>query len=117
MATQTIVTKQHDTKITFTHDPTINDIPVLLSETTGCSVSFLIKSDTKAVKQTAVIQANPDVPLQAQFKYDPIATDVDTEGKYKNEWELIYPPGPPTGKILTFPNNGYNVVKILSDLG
>src|SRR6266496_5672585 len=112
MAT-TIVTKQHDTKITFTDTPTIDGVPILLSALTGCTVSFLlrIKDALTGIKQTAVIQADPDVPLQAQFKYDPVGTDVQTAGKYQQEWELVYP----SGKILTFPNNGYNIVKILAD--
>lgn len=111
MATTTIVTKQHDTKITFKDNPTIDNVPVPPSDFSGCTVSFLLRCDTitppKALKQAAVIQ--PD----ASFTYDPIPTDVDTIGKYQQEWEVIYP----TGKILTFPNNGYNVVKIIADLG
>src|SRR6266496_2591808 len=110
MAT-TIITKQHDTKISFTDTPTIDGVPILLSALTGCTVSFLLKNETVAIKQTAVIQVDPDVPLQAQFKYDPVGTDVQTAGKYQQEWELLYP----SGKILTFPNNGYNIVKILAD--
>jgi hypothetical protein len=58
-------------------------------------------------KRPAII--NPD----GTFSYDPIATDVADIGKFQQEWEVIYP----TGKILTFPNNGYNVVKIIADLG
>jgi hypothetical protein len=34
-------------------------------------------------------------------------------GKFQQEWEVVYP----TGKILTFPNDGYNIVKIIADLG
>jgi hypothetical protein len=109
MAT-TIITKQHDTKITFTDSPTIDDVPLPFSSTAGCTLSFLLKNETKQIKQVAMIS---DDGGNARYSYDPIATDVDTEGKYKQEWELVYP----TGKILTFPNNGYNIVKIIADLG
>ena len=114
MAT-TIVTKQHDTKITFTDTPTIDDVPILLADIATCTVSFLlrVKDAPTGIKQAAVIQANPTIPTQAQFKYDPVPTDVATIGKFRQEWELVYP----SGKSLTFPNNGYNIVKILEDLG
>jgi hypothetical protein len=114
MAT-TMITKQHDTKIVFTHTPTIDNVPILLSELVGCTVSFLlrIKDAPTGIKQPAIIQADPNVPLQAQFKYEPVATDVQTTGKYQQEWELVFP----STKTLTFPNNGYNIVKIIDDLG
>jgi hypothetical protein len=111
----TIVTKQHDTKITFLDTPTIDGVPLTMTDLAGCSVSFLlkIKGDPTGIKQAAVIQADPAMPTQAQFKYDPVAGDVDTIGKYEQEWETLFP----SGKILTFPNNGYNIVKIIADLG
>jgi hypothetical protein len=111
MATKTIVTKLHDTKITFTDSPTIDGVPVPPTDFSGCSLSFLLKDATQtppiSIKQAAII--NPD----GTFSYDPVATDVDSVGKFQQEWEVLYP----TGKILTFPNNGYNIVKIIADLG
>jgi len=106
MAT-TIITKQHDTKIRFRDTPTIDGVPLTSGDLAGCTLSFLMKGDAKALKQPATI--NPD----ATFSYDPVATDVDTVGKYQQEWEVIFP----NTKILTFPNNGYNIVKIIADLG
>jgi hypothetical protein len=106
----TIITKQHDTKITFKDTPTINGVPVLPADLVGCTLRFLMKTQDGSappVAQTAVI--NPD----ATFSYDPIAADVANIAKYQQEWEVTYP----TGKILTYPNNGYNVVKIIADLG
>jgi hypothetical protein len=114
MATgSTIITKQHDTKIVFTHTPTIDDVPMQPADLIGCTVSFLLKDVTgviAAIKQPATITG-------AVFSYQPVASDVANVGKFQQEWELIFPPGPPNGKILTFPNNTYNVVKILADLG
>lgn len=106
MAT-TIISKQHDTKITFRDTPTIDDVPILPADLAGCTVSFLLKSADVSIKKPAVIGGD------GTFSYDPVAADVQTVGKYQQEWELVYP----SGKILTFPNNGYNVVKIIADLG
>ena len=106
MAT-TIITKQHDTKITFTDTPTIDDVPVPPGDLAGCTLSFLLKDVDFAIKQTAIIN------VDGTFSYDPTPTDVANIGKLQQEWELVYP----SGKILTFPNNGYNIVKIIADLG
>jgi hypothetical protein len=114
MAT-TMITKQHDTKIVFTDTPKIDDVPLLLSELADCTVSFIlrVKDAPTGIKQTAVIQADPLIPTQAQFKYEPVAGDVDEIGKYRQEWEVVFP----SLKILTFPNNSYNIVKIIEDCG
>jgi len=113
----TIVTKQHDTKITFADKPTIDGTQMLLTDLTGCTLSFLLRSTdsppTKNIKATATIGADPITPTLGYFTYNPVATDVDTAIKCQQEWEVIFP----TGKILTFPNNGYNIVKIIHDLG
>jgi hypothetical protein len=106
----TIITKLHDTKITFKDIPTINDIPLLPADLVGCTLSFLLKDPSNpagAIKKPAVI--NPD----ASFSYDPVAADVAIIGKFQQEWEVVYP----TAKILTFPNGTYNIVKIIADLG
>jgi hypothetical protein len=46
-------------------------------------------------------------------EYQPIPEDMETKGKFKQEWEVVFN----DGKILTFPNDGYNTVNILEDLG
>ena len=110
MATTTIITKQHDTKITFRDTPTIDGVPMLPADLVGCTLSFLLKDTAgliTAIKQTAVINGD------GTFSYDPVAGDVDEVGKFQQEWELVFP----SGKILTFPNDGYNIVKIIADLG
>jgi len=112
MATTTIVTKQHDTKVTFRDSPTINGVPVLPADLAGCTVSFLLKDTAPAstippIKQPAVIN------VDGTFSYDVVPTDVAATGKFQQEWEVAYP----NGKLLTFPNDGYNIVKIIADLG
>jgi hypothetical protein len=106
MAT-TIITKQHDTKITFRDTPTIDDVPIPPGDLAGCTLSFLLKDADTAIKKAAIIN------VDGSFSYDPVPADVATIGKFQQEWELVYP----SGKILTFPNNGYNIVKIIADLG
>jgi hypothetical protein len=108
MAT-TIITKQHDTQITFKDTPTIDGVAVPPANFSGCTLSFLLKNadGSIAIKQTAVIN------VDGTFQYSPIPSDVANIGKFNQEWEVVYP----TGKILTFPNSGYNVVKFIADLG
>jgi len=106
MAT-TIITKQHDTQITFRDTPTIDGVAVPPTQFAGCTLSFLLKGAIKVIKQTATINAD------GTFQYSPVAGDVDTIDKCQQEWEVVYP----SGKILTFPNYGYNIVKIIADLG
>jgi len=108
MAT-TIVTKQHDTKITFKDTPTIDGVALLPADLVGCTVSFLLKNTdgSIAIKQAATINGD------ATFSYNPTPTDVSTIGKFQQEWEVVYP----GGKLLTFPNSDYNIVKIIADLG
>jgi hypothetical protein len=106
----TITTKQHDTKITFTDTPTLDGVPIPPANLAGCTVSFLMKisdGSIPGIKKTAVIN------VDGTFSYDPVAGDVATIGKFQQEWEVVYP----TSKILTFPNDGYNTVKIIADLG
>ena len=107
MPTTTWVIKQHNTKITFKDSPTIDGVAVPPTDLTGSTLYFLLKNDTKAIKQSATIQAD------GSFAYSPSPSDVAATGKFQQEWEVVYP----TGQILTFPNNGYNVVKIIADLG
>ncbi len=107
----TITTKQHDTKITFHDTPTIDGVAIPPANLAGCTVSFLLKDATQtppiAIKHAAVINGD------GTFSYDPLPADVAAVGKFQQEWELVYA----TGKILTFPNDGYNTVKIIADLG
>lgn len=105
----TITTKQHDTKVTFMDTPTIDGVALSPASLVGCTVSFLMKGDALVtpIKQPAVI--NPD----GTFSYEPTSVDVGTPGEFRQEWELVYP----GGKALTFPNDGWNVVRIVGDLG
>ena len=105
--------KQHDTKGKFIDLLTIDGAPVDL---TDCTVSWLLKKTGLAFKRVAVItfpadQADPT--KRGLVEYQQIAEDVATKGKFKQEWEVIFP----DTEILTFPNDAYNNVEILADLG
>jgi hypothetical protein len=107
----TIKIKQHDTKVLFTDTPLIDGVEVPVADMTGCTVSFVMTGgDDVAIKEDASLVLTGTV---AKFEYQPVADDVSETGVFKQEWEVVYP----SGKILTFPNNGYNSVRILSDLG
>jgi len=105
-----VTVKQHDTKITFRDTPLINGMAVPPANFAGCTVSFLMKGDDTtipAIKQAAVIAGD------GTFSYAPVAGDVASIGNFKQEWEVVYP----DSSKLTFPNGGYNLVKIIADLG
>jgi len=106
---QTFIQKQGDTEVTYKDTPTIDGTPVPPAGLAGCTLRFLMKSadGTIAIAQAAIINAD------GTFQYNPVPADVANVGKFNQEWELTYP----TGKILTFPNNGYNVIKFIADLG
>lgn len=111
-----ITIKQHDTKGTFIFAPTIDGVVVLFADLAGATVSFIMKGKADddsqvAIKQPAAIV--DDGNGNANFTYDPEAGDVAKSGKFRQEWEVIYP----SGKRQTFPNGGYNTVQILPDLG
>jgi hypothetical protein len=98
--------KQNDTKGKFTDVLLLDGSAVDL---TGAAVSFLMKNADLAIKRTAVIAS----PSTGAVEYQPIAADVAVAGVFRQEWEVIFP----GGQILTFPNDSYNSVTILRDLG
>lgn len=101
--------KRGDTKGIFTDVLTLDDVAVDL---TGCSLRFIMRrrgKPAKAVNQVATITT----PATGEVSYQPVDEDVDTEGVYEQEWEVTFP----STKILTFPNNAFNTVNILRDLG
>jgi hypothetical protein len=102
-----ITLKQHDTKITFSDIPKVDGVALTPTDLSGASVKFILKSTTLAIVQPATINGD------ATFSYNPAPADVATAGDYQQEWEVTYP----SGKILTFPNDSYNTVKIIVDLG
>lgn len=105
----TIIIKQGDTQITFKDIPTINNVPLTPANVVGCTVNFMMKS----FDGSTLIRNAGTIGADASFSYSPTASDVAVPGKFQQEWELIYP----GGATLTFPNQSFNVVNILPELG
>ena len=102
--------KQNDTKPIFKDSsPSIDGVPLTPADVVGCTLKFLMKNADGSVAVSQVATINPD----ATFSYQPILADVSTPGQYRQEWQMTYS----NGKTITFPNNDYNTVNILPDLG
>jgi hypothetical protein len=107
--------KQNDTNIVFNDFPSINGVPMTPAQLVGCTVAFLLSNQTVtppiSINQAGTINT-ADTPSPS-FNYSPVPSDVSVAGTYRQEWQLTFP----NGKELTFPNNSYNVVEILPELG
>lgn len=108
-----LVIKQNDTKIVFTDTPMLNGVPLDPSTLVGCTLAFFMKSTDPAVQPPTVVTGVGTINSDGTFSYTPAPADVANAGKFTQEWEVTYP----GGGVLTFPNNGYNVVKILAEIG
>lgn len=106
-----IFIKRHDTKGKFTDTLKLNGNPIDL---TLCAVSFILKKTGLVIKQTATIlqTAPPPDASAGKVEYQPLPVDVAVKGKYRQEWEVIFP----DTEKLTVPNDGWNDVEILEDL-
>lgn len=103
-----ITIKQHDTKGKFTDVLKLDGSAVDL---TDCTVKFLMKKTGLAISRAAVI-TGPD-PTAGNVEYQPTPDDVAVKGDFKQEWEVTFP----DDSVLTFPNDDYNQIHILADLG
>ena len=77
----------------------------------GASVAFHMKRSTDAaykVKAAATVldSANGIV------RYAWTGTDLNTVGNFNFEWQVTFV----SGKVLTFPNDGYNLIHVLKEL-
>ena len=102
----TITTKQWDTKITFKDTPTIDDVVVLPADLAGCTLKFIMKNADGSILVEKVRRL-----MVMAHSAQPVVAD-DEHWEIRQEWEVKYP----DNKELTFPNNGYNIVKILESL-
>lgn len=107
-----ILIKQGDTKGKFIDTLMLNGAPIDL---TGCMVTFLMKKTGLAIRRTATIvqTAPPPDPSAGKVEYQPTSNDVAVKGKYKQEWEVIFP----DTEEITVPNQDWNTVTILEELG
>lgn len=105
----TFTTKQHDTRTALKaiHKDSTGT-PVNL---TGATVKFLMKSAAGVVKVNRLAEIHNAVGGEVWVVWQ--ASEVDTTGVYRGEFEVTYA----DGKIETFPNSGYIVINIEPDLG
>lgn len=103
----TVTIKQHDTKVIFRDTPTVNGVALTSGDLAGATLKFILKDRSGIITRTATINGD------ATFSYQVTAPDVANITEFKQEWEVTFA----DGKILTFPNNAYNVVKVIADLG
>lgn len=79
---------------------------------TGCSVKFIMTlegSSTAKVDAAAVVDSAAD----GEVSYSWGATDTDTAGLYRAEWQVTFA----GGIKRTFPADGYLYVNVVADLG
>lgn len=100
--------KKDDTKAILTDALTVDGVAVNL---TGATVFFVMKNAAMAVKRTATI--TNAVGGLVSYNLGVVPADVATIGLFNQEWEVLFA----DLTKLSFPNNDYNVVHILGDLG
>jgi hypothetical protein len=79
---------------------------------TGSTVKFIMRlsgATTAKVNAAAVVVT----AATGSVRYDWAAADTDTEGNYLAEWEITLP----SSLKLTVPNQSYDQVIVVADLG
>ena len=102
--------KQHDRSPAFS--VTLEAPAGTAIDLTGCSVKFIMTLDgatTAAVSAAATIDSAAD----GEVSYSWGATDTETAGLYRAEFEVTFA----GGTKRTFPANDYLYINILPDLG
>ena len=103
--------KQDDTSPSLA--ATLKDSDGNAVDLTGATVRFHMTerpSEGKTAKVDAA--ANVDTAASGEVSYDWQSGDTDTVGLYNAEWEVTYS----SGKIETFPADGYTVIEVTDDL-
>ena len=107
-----VTLKRNDYGAVLTDTLTINSTACNL---TGATVYFCMTALDDESEFTAVKRAATIVDADAgQVSATILAADTATEGDYRQEWEVVYPS---PAQTLTFPNDSYNTIRIIPDLG
>jgi hypothetical protein len=78
------------------------------------SVKFIMRlpyTNTPKVRAAATLVEVSDTTLVV--RYDWVSGDTNVADEYRAEWEVTFA----SGKIETFPNDGYNIIQVFQDLG
>jgi hypothetical protein len=103
----TITLKRNDTKVNLKATLSNESGPVDL---TGCSVCFLMsKRNTIKVNKESLIQEGTNGLVWVVFEQE----DTNETGTFQAEFEVTFP----DERKETFPNSGYILINIQSDLG
>jgi hypothetical protein len=104
--------KRKDLKPVFSKQLLDHGRPGYPIDLMGCSVWFIMTpegADTPSIQRLAVI----DDAVSGRVHYQWLPGDTDAPGNYLAEWEILYP----DGTRRTIPEDGYDRVSIVADLG
>lgn len=87
-----------------------DEVPVDL--TAASSVRFIMTTAVGASSKVSAVAVVESPPSAGIVRYDWIAADTDTPGKYLGEWEVTWV----GGKKQTFPTGSYHTIEVLADL-
>lgn len=102
--------KAFDTSIVFTDTLTLSGAPFDL---TGCTALFVMRNNNGGPVFSAAATINPDqVNQKGGISYQPTTNFPTSIANYWQEWSVTVP----GGKLITFPGDTYNQVRIIEDL-
>ncbi len=80
----------------------------VIVDLTGATVKFKMRSkfDATVKIDSAALVVSPGTDGLVEYQW--VTADTNTPGWYDAEWEVVFP----GGKIETFPNKGYDTIKI-----
>lgn len=105
----TVYLKRNDSKRRFRDQLIYDGSPLDL---TGATVLFKLKntaSGSTALSASATIDTSRGT---GWVYYDLLAANTGTAGTYRQEWEVTTS----SSQIITFPDDGYNIVRIVEDI-
>lgn len=101
--------KRHDVGVPFEDTLTYgsNNQPVDLSD--ALDIKFILRRPKGAVIVGDAVIRSP--ATGGTVSYTSVAGDLAICGDHQQEWQVTW-----TDKVLTFPDEGYNIVRVTEDL-
>lgn len=87
-----------------------DELPVDLTGASG--VRFIMTTAVGSASKVSAVAVIESPPTLGIVRYDWVAADTDTPGKYLGEWEVTWV----GGKKQTFPTGSYHTIEVLADL-